>query len=116
MATSINTLPQARIPLANVVVNGENYPVEISIEWMRALQGLLDRLGGTSSVNIIDALQGLSIGPLAGAANQVADSPASPVFDPPQVIESADARIQSLEAEVTLLRSRINDFAQSYQI
>lgn len=41
------TLPQARIPLGWASVDGKRVPVEIDIEWMRSLTGLLDRVGGT---------------------------------------------------------------------
>lgn len=41
-------LPQARIPLGWATVQGVKVPVEIDMEWMLALQGLLTRTGGTS--------------------------------------------------------------------
>lgn len=40
------TLPQARIPLGWVMVNGQRLPIEIDIEWMRALLTLVNRTGG----------------------------------------------------------------------
>lgn len=41
-------LPQARIPMGWAMVGGQRVPVEIAPEWMRALDGLLDRSGGIS--------------------------------------------------------------------
>lgn len=40
------TLPQARIPLGWVMVSGQRAPVSIDIEWMRALIGMWQRMGG----------------------------------------------------------------------
>lgn len=42
------TLPQARIALGWVVVQGKRLPVEIDMEWMLAFARLVDRTGGTS--------------------------------------------------------------------
>lgn len=41
-------LPQARIALGWVVVQGKRLPVEIDMEWMLAFARLVDRTGGTS--------------------------------------------------------------------
>lgn len=41
-------LPQARIALGWVMVNGVNTPVTIDQEWMRALFNLVQRSGGVS--------------------------------------------------------------------
>lgn len=44
------TLPHARIPLGWVTMDGQSrrIPVEIDIEWMRALLGLVERSGGVT--------------------------------------------------------------------
>lgn len=42
-------LPQARIPLGWVLLRGERVPVEIDIEWMRALIDLQTASGGGST-------------------------------------------------------------------
>jgi hypothetical protein len=58
------TLPQARIPLAWVMVNGQRVPAEIDIEWMRALIGMVDRLGGVSGpANIVNYIQSTTTPP-----------------------------------------------------
>lgn len=116
MATSIITLPQARIPLANVVINGASYPVQISMEWMLTLQGLLDRSGGTTSVNVVDALQELSIGQRTETPEPMPQFDVAPVYEPLALQEPADGRLHALEAQVAFLTQRINDFAQGYQI
>jgi hypothetical protein len=47
-------LPQARIPLGYAMVGGQRVPVEIDIEWMRALTVLVQRAGGTSGLSTTD--------------------------------------------------------------
>jgi hypothetical protein len=42
------TLPQARIALGWVVVQGQRIPVQIDMEWMLAFARLVERTGGTS--------------------------------------------------------------------
>lgn len=47
--TNALTLPQARIPLGWVNLPGQRLPVSIDIEWMRALIGMYQRIGGVSA-------------------------------------------------------------------
>ena len=42
------TLPQARVALGWVLVQGQRIPVEIDMEWMLAFVRLVERTGGTS--------------------------------------------------------------------
>jgi hypothetical protein len=54
---SIVTLPQARIPLGWATIEQPDgtkrrIPIEIDIEWMRALLGIVTRIGGVSSETI----------------------------------------------------------------
>lgn len=48
------SLPQARIPVGWAMVAGQRVPVEIDIEWMRALTVINDRVGGASGPSISD--------------------------------------------------------------
>lgn len=48
------SLPQARIPLAWVNVNGARVPANIDIEWMRSFSGMNDRIGGVSGASIAE--------------------------------------------------------------
>jgi len=48
------SLPQARIPVGWVMVAGQRVPVEIDIEWMRALTVIKDRVGGVTGPSISD--------------------------------------------------------------
>lgn len=47
-------LPQARIPLGYASVGGQRVPVEIDMEWMRALTVLVQRAGGLSGLSTTD--------------------------------------------------------------
>lgn len=51
-------LPQARIPFGYATVGGQRVPVEIDIEWMRALTVLVQRAGGTSGLSTTDVDMG----------------------------------------------------------
>lgn len=44
--TAVVALPQGRIPIGYVTVQGQRIPVEIEQQWMLALSGILDRVGG----------------------------------------------------------------------
>lgn len=46
------TLPQGRIPLGWVMLQGQRMPVTIDTEWMQSLLALLDRSGGVPGHDI----------------------------------------------------------------
>jgi hypothetical protein len=48
------TPPRAGIPLASVIVGGAQYDAQINPEWLRYMQGLFDRAGGTSGPSTSD--------------------------------------------------------------
>jgi hypothetical protein len=48
------TLPTGDIALGKVVVNGQEYPVMVDIEWMRAFSDLLTRTGGVTALDSQD--------------------------------------------------------------
>lgn len=97
------SLPQARIPLGWVMVQNRRVPVEIDIEWMRALSGLLDRTGGVSgSTNFGEYV------------NQFFDAPPT---DPAaqEAIRGVDELRNALESargEVQHLRGMLDDAVQ----
>lgn len=55
-------LPQARIPLGFVSVNGQRVPVEISMEWMRALSNITQGAGASSVDPVVDELVAAALG------------------------------------------------------
>lgn len=97
------SLPQARIPLGWAMFQGQRVPVEIDIEWMRALSGLLDRTGGVSgSTNFGEYI------------NQFFDQPHG---DPAaqEAIRGVDELRNALESargEVQQLRGMLDDAVQ----
>ena len=68
---SLLTLPQARIPIGSVMVNGRPLPVIVDMEWMRAFLTIFDRVGGANGLSTTDVDAG------SFAAMQPATSDAS---------------------------------------
>lgn len=94
------TLPQARIPLGWVQIQGKRTPVEIDMEWMRSLLELVKRTGGVTGYDdLADLLQQVSIAP--PAADVIAHNDLTPphidvLRDEPQ----DGARLSALESEL----------------
>lgn len=65
------TLPQARIPLGHVMVQGQRLPVEIDMEWMRALLTLVNRTGGVLGVEDFGFNAFASSGDTSATANGI---------------------------------------------
>jgi hypothetical protein len=98
------SLPQARIPVGWATVGGQRIPVEIDMEWMRTLSGLLERSGGVSGSTSFSQY-----------INQFFDAPpADPALQ--EAVRAVDELRHALESARTdsqALRSLIEDQAQA---
>jgi len=95
-------LPQARIPLGYAMVGGQRVPVEIDIEWMRALTVLVQRTGGTSgntsAGSALDDLLPLLMTPQA--SDPVAQEAIRAIDELRNELSSAKTEVQSLRGQI----------------
>ena len=109
-------LPQARIPLGYATVGGQRVPVEIDIEWMRALTVLVQRTGGVMGTDFAALISELAAAPLPQLPVMADDNLAPPSY-PAQIAEqSPDSRVSALEAEVQKLQQQVDGLLQGYQV
>lgn len=98
--TSALTLPQARIPIGNATIQGQQVPIYVTIDWMLAFAGLLLRSGGTSGDTGFEQY-----------INQFYDQPlADPVLqDSVRAIDELRQELAASRTELQSLRSLIDD-------
>ena len=125
MSTTI-TLPQARIALGWVVVQGVRHAVEIDMEWMLALARLVERTGGVSGdtnfseyINQLYDTPPLDLG--AREALRAVDELRNELYDTPPVdvgarealtaVDELRNELESTRSEVQVLRGLIDELA-----
>ena len=98
--TTALTLPQARIPIGNATIQGQQVPIFVTIDWMLAFAGLLSRSGGTSGDTSFEQY-----------INQFYDLPPSDpaLQESVRSIDELRQELASSRAELQSLRSLIDD-------
>lgn len=100
MTASIS-LPQARIPLGWATVQGVRVPVEIDMEWMLVLTGMLERTGGISGdTNFNEYINQFFDAPLASAESQ----------ENTRAIEELRGEIESTRGDLKRLRDEFEQW------
>ncbi len=62
---NILNLPQARIPIGSVMIQGQRVPVDVDVEWMRYFITLTERAGGVvAPTNLYQTISGVSNPPV----------------------------------------------------
>jgi hypothetical protein len=107
-------LPQARIALGWVVVQGKRLPVEIDMEWMLAFARLVDRTGGTSGdTNFSEYINQFFDAPSVDAGTREA---LRAVDELRNELTSSRADVQALRGLIEELAARIAEPQQTEQL
>lgn len=98
------TLPQARIALGSATVQGQRVPVYIDVEWMRALEVLLQVINAAGGADALTEL----IGTLAQApAGNPQTQEALRGIDELRIEMPTRGDLQSLRSRVELIEDRL---------